>query len=71
MKKTLSLLMFAGMLSVTACGPTAEEKAKEEEAKQAKLDSIRQASSQPSLEVTDSSVAPAAEEAPATEEAHH
>lgn len=67
MKKTLSLLLFAGVLSVTACGPTAEEKAKEEAAKQAKLDSIRQASSQPAPMEGDSTSAPAPEEAPAAE----
>lgn len=32
MKKTLSLLMIAGMYAITSCGPSAEEKAAAEKA---------------------------------------
>jgi len=39
MKKLLALLMIAGMFSVVACGPSAEEKAKMEEAAKAAADS--------------------------------
>ncbi len=55
MRKTISLLLIAGAFCVTACGPSAEEKAKEEAAKQAKLDSIRDAASKPADIITDSS----------------
>ena len=34
MKKVLSMILFAGMLSMTACGPSAEEKAAQEKQKQ-------------------------------------
>ncbi len=34
MKKLFSLLVIAGMLAVVACGPSAEEKAAKEKAKQ-------------------------------------
>lgn len=71
MKKTVLFLLVVGGLSLTACGPTAEEKAKEEAAKQAKLDSIANAASQPAPMATDSAAATVPMEAPAEEAAHH
>jgi hypothetical protein len=68
MKKTVSLLLLAGAFCVTACGPTAEEKAKDEAAKQAKLDSIRDAESKSAAVITDSA---ATMDTTAVEEAHH
>lgn len=70
MKKTVSLLLIASAFCVTACGPSEEEKAKLEAAKQATLDSIRDAASQATPEMTDST-ATADTTAAATEEAHH
>jgi hypothetical protein len=47
MKKSLSILAFAGMLATVACGPSAEETAAKEKRKQdsiAKADSVAAAS---------------------------
>jgi hypothetical protein len=46
MKKVLALLMIAGMFSVVACGPSAEEQQKTEEAAKATADSIAAAAQQ-------------------------
>lgn len=46
MKKVLALLMIAGMFSVVACGPSAEEKTKMEEAAKMQADSIAAAAQQ-------------------------
>jgi hypothetical protein len=68
MKKTVSLFLLAGAFCVTACGSSAEEKAKEEAAKQAKLDSIRDAESKPTAAMTDSAAVSADT---AAAEVHH
>ncbi len=68
MKKTVSLLLLAGAFCVTACGPSAEEKAKDEAAKQAKLDSIRDAESKATPVMSDSASVSADTTAA---EAHH
>ncbi len=47
MKKSLSILAFAGLLAIVACGPSAEDKAAMDKKKQdsiAKADSISAAS---------------------------
>jgi len=46
MKKVLALVMIAGMFSLVACGPSAEEKAKMEEAAKMQADSIAAAAQQ-------------------------
>ena len=46
MKKVLTLLMIAGMFSVVACGPSAEEKAKMDEAAKMSADSVAAAAQQ-------------------------
>ena len=46
MKKVLALVMAAGMFSIVACGPSAEEKQKMEEAAKAAQDSIAAAAQQ-------------------------
>jgi hypothetical protein len=43
MKKVLSLLVIAGMLAVIACGPSAEEKAAQEKAKQDSIAAVQKA----------------------------
>ena len=40
MKKALSLLFIASAMSIVACGPSAEEKAKQEETESAMRDSL-------------------------------
>ncbi|MEI6822503.1 MAG: hypothetical protein WCL51_11265 [Bacteroidota bacterium] len=42
MKRLLSLIVIAGMCTFVACGPSAEEKAKAEKAKQDSLQAIEQ-----------------------------
>jgi hypothetical protein len=49
MKKVSVLFTTVILLSVTACGPNAEEKAQQEKIKQEKLDSIREAASKPAV----------------------
>jgi len=46
MKKLFSLLFIAGAMSLVACGPSAEEKAKMEADAKAKMDSLFNAASQ-------------------------
>jgi len=69
MKKLFTLLFVAGAMSIVACGPSAEEKAKMEADAKAKMDSLFNAASQSvttamdSMATTmDSVVAPATEE---------
>jgi hypothetical protein len=77
MKKVLSLVLIAGAMSIVACGPNAEEKAKQEAEEKAKMDSLFNAASQSMTEATDSTAAAApeattpAEEPAHTEEHHH
>ena len=63
MKKLFALMMIAGMFSLVACGPSAEEKAKAEAEAKAQADSVMNAAQQPETQVaagTDStSAAPA------------
>ena len=56
MKKLFALMMIAGMFSIVACGPSAEEKAKAEAEAQAQADSVLNAAqqAQPEVAVTDS-----------------
>jgi hypothetical protein len=75
MKKVLSLLFIAGAMNIVACGPSAEEKAKEEADAKAKMDSLFNAASQSMTTASDSitaakpeATAPATESAPAKEE---
>ena len=70
MKKVLSLLFIAGAMSIVACGPNAEEKAKQEADAKAKMDSLFNAASQSMTEATDSTASAAEAAAPATEEKH-
>ena len=70
MKKLFTLVFIAGAMSIVACGPSAEEKAKQEAESKEKMDSLFNAASQ-SVEASADSVAvhdsvPA--ETPATEE---
>jgi hypothetical protein len=46
MKKLFTLLFIAGAMSIVACGPSAEEKAKMEAESKAKMDSLFNAASQ-------------------------
>lgn len=81
MKKVLSIIAVAAVATFVACGPSAEEKAKAEEAAKATADSIAKAleaslntAVEEATATTDSAAAtteaaPAAE--PAKEEAHH
>ena len=61
MKKVLALLMIAGMFSVIACGPSAEEKQKMDDAAKATSDSIAAAAQQ----ATDAAAAAASQAATA------
>ncbi len=45
MKKIFSFLFIIGALSIISCGPSAEQKAKDEAAKKAKMDSLFNAAS--------------------------
>ena len=54
MKKLFSLLFIAGAMSIVACGPSAEQKAKDEAAAKAKMDSLFNAASQSVSTATDS-----------------
>lgn len=71
MKKLFTVLFIAGAMSIVACGPNAEEKAKQEAESKAKMDSLFNAASQSvstsadSVAHVDSTATPAA---PATEE---
>jgi hypothetical protein len=49
MKRLLSLIAVAGILTFVACGPSAEEKAKAEKAKQDSLQAVDQARIQDSI----------------------
>ena len=57
MKKVVSLLFIAGAMNIVACGPSAEQKAKEEADAKAKMDSIFNAASQ-SITAGQDSIAP-------------
>lgn len=50
MKKALSLLFIAGTMSLVACGPSAEEKAKMDEEDAMKRDSMMKAAGDSMLE---------------------
>ena len=76
MKKFLSLAMVAGLFAFVACGPSAEEKAKQEAetaaAANAAMNELEATAPATEVAATDSAAtaaAPAA--APATEAAHH
>ena len=60
MKKTLLVFAAIGVAAMVACGPSAEEKAKVE---QARLDSIQQAHVQDSLNVAEAAAKEQAEKA--------
>ena len=49
MKRLLSLIVVAGIFTFVACGPSAEEKAKAEKAKQDSLQAVEQARIQDSV----------------------
>jgi hypothetical protein len=72
MKKLFTLMLVAGGMSLVACGPSAEEKAKMEADAKAKMDSLFNAASQSMT--TDTAAAPmttdTAAVAPATHEEH-
>jgi hypothetical protein len=71
MKKLFTLMLVAGGMSLVACGPSAEEKAKMEADAKAKMDSLFNAASQSMT--TDTAAAPmtdSAAVAPATTEEH-
>lgn len=73
MKKLFTLLFVAGAMSIVACGPSAEEKAKMEAEAKAKMDSLFNAASQSVTTAMDSmatAVPDSAAAAPATEEKH-
>ncbi|MES2140242.1 MAG: hypothetical protein V4511_11095 [Bacteroidota bacterium] len=72
MKKLFTLLFVAVAMSIVACGPSAEEKAKMEAEAKAKMDSLFNAASQSMTTALDSvaPVAPAEPVAPAVEEKH-
>ena len=63
MKKVLALLMIAGMFSVVACGPSAEEQTKMDEVAKATADSIAAAAQQ----ATDAAAAAASQAATAVD----
>lgn len=46
MKKLFTVLFIAGAMSIVACGPSAEEKAKMEASAKAKMDSLFNSASQ-------------------------
>lgn len=79
MKKVFSIIAVAALAtSFVACGPSAEEKAKMEEAAKRTADSISAALATSLQEATETApadsnatAAPAAETATATTEAHH
>ncbi|MCW3071968.1 MAG: hypothetical protein JWO44_1858 [Bacteroidetes bacterium] len=69
MKKLFTLLFVAGTMCFVACGPSAEERAKQEADAKAKMDSLFNAASQ--TMTMDSTAAPATTDsvaAPATTE---
>ncbi len=57
MKKLFTVLFVAGALSIISCGPNAEEKAKEEAAAKAKMDSLFNAASAATNTTTSDSTA--------------
>lgn len=70
MKKLFAIMFVAVAMSIVACGPSAEEKAKMEADAQALADSLLKAASQAMEEVAapvEDSTATATEAAPATE----
>ncbi len=71
MKKLFALLFVAGTMSIVACGPSAEEKAKMEADAKAKMDSLFNMASQ-SMETPTETVAPvdSTATAPVVEPAH-
>lgn len=72
MKKLFALLFVAGTMSIVACGPSEEEKAKMEADAKAKMDSLFNAASQSMDSTAEMSTADsAATAAPATEEVKH
>ena len=66
MKKLFTLLFIAGAMSIVACGPSAEEKAKQEAESKAKMVSLFNAASQSVSTSADSTAAPADSTAAAT-----
>lgn len=58
MKKFLSLLFIAGTMSIVACGPSAEDKAKMEAESKAKMDSLFNAASQSMTTTVDTTAMP-------------
>ena len=72
MKKVFTLVAVASMFTFVACGPSAEEQAKLDEAKaEAKKDSIFEAASHLVETAVDSAAATTTETAPAAEEKKH
>lgn len=71
MKKVLSLLFIAGTMSIVACGPSDEEKAKMEAESTAKMDSLFEAASQSMVEAADDVVTDTTKATPSeSHEAH-
>jgi hypothetical protein len=71
MKKLFTLMLVAGGMSLVACGPSAEEKAKMEADAKAKMDSLFNAASQSmTMDTTATAPADTAAAAPATTEEH-
>lgn len=70
MKKLFTLLFIAGAMSIVACGPSAEEKAKMEAEAKAKMDSLFNAASAASIPDSVAAVVPDSVAAPATTEEH-
>jgi hypothetical protein len=70
MKKLFTVLFIAGAMSIVACGPSAEEKAKQEAEAKAKMDSLFNAASASSDSSAVAAPDSAAVAAPAATEAH-
>jgi hypothetical protein len=73
MKKFFTLMFVAGAMSIVACGPSEEEKAKLEAETKAKMDSIFNAASQSATTPADTTTAAPADSttAPAATTEHH
>ncbi len=61
MKKLFAVLFVAVAMSIVACGPSAEQKAKMEAEAKAKMDSLFNAASQSMTTALDSTATPVAE----------
>jgi hypothetical protein len=68
MKKLFTLLFVAGAMSLVACGPSAEDAAKDKAAEQAKMDSIFKVASQSMTTDSAATTAPDSVATPTTEE---